>query len=77
MTTPYLPTWAQKSPYRAYFYRDNFRRLIWVNLILSLIAVGELAGLFYQYQTLTLVPVSYYATKSNGSLTSIDDRLIR
>ena len=62
---------------RAYFYRDNFRRLVFVNLCLSLIVLGLVGNLCYQFQLLIVPPVKHYVSTMNGRLIPLDSRLIK
>lgn len=51
------------------FYRDSFRRYIWIALLLLLINSALLAYLFYNQLTIVVAP--NFATTSDGRLINI------
>lgn len=55
---------------RSQFYRNNFRRLVNVSLVLALLIFLLLAVIFYQY--FTRAPAKYFVTTSDGRLIEIN-----
>lgn len=51
------------------FYRKNYRRLLTLGIILSVLTYLLLALIFYQYKNRPIV--KYFATTSNGQLIEI------
>jgi hypothetical protein len=68
-TNPFL----SRVPVRRNFYRDNFRRFMWVNLFLCGILVFLVGYLFFAFQTWTLAPAQFYATTTNGRLIPLSE----
>lgn len=67
--TPYIPSGLEAVMFRNNFYRNNYRRMVSLNLLLLLVICGLIGFIAYQHHTRPTP--TYFATSTDGKILEV------